>query len=117
MLKGNSEATKMNVTIEGIGDDACFHGFGLGIINGTGVEVRNMAFFYQGSSNDNMEIKGTHHIWVHNNDYFYGEQGGGDHGKGDGALDSKDGATFCTFSYNHFHDTGKSNLCGMKSET
>ena len=117
LLKGNSDATKMNVTIEGIGDDACFHGFGLGIINGTGVEVRNMAFFYQGSSNDNMEIKGTHHIWVHNNDYFYGEQGGGDHGKGDGALDSKDGATFCTFSYNHFHDTGKSNLCGMKSET
>ena len=117
LLKGNSEATKMNVTIEGIGDDACFHGFGLGIINGTGVEVRNMAFFYQGSSNDNMEIKGTHHIWVHNNDYFYGEQGGGDHAKGDGALDSKDGATFCTFSYNHFHDTGKSNLCGMKSET
>ena len=117
LLKGNSEATKMNVTIEGIGDDACFHGFGLGIINGTGVEVRNMAFFYQGSSNDNMEIKGTHHIWVHNNDYFYGEQGGGDHAKGDGALDSKDGASFCTFSYNHFHDTGKSNLCGMKSET
>ena len=117
LLKGNSEATKMNVTIEGIGDDACFHGFGLGIINGTGVEVRNMAFFYQGSSNDNMEIKGTHHIWVHNNDYFYGEQGGGDHAKGDGALDSKDGASFCTFSYNHFHDTGKSNLCGMKKET
>ena len=28
LLKGNSEATKMNVTIEGIGDDACFHGFG-----------------------------------------------------------------------------------------
>ena len=117
LLKGNSEATKMNVTIEGIGDDACFHGFGLGIINGTGVEVRNMAFFYQGSSSDNMEIKGTHHIWVHNNDYFYGEKGGGDHAKGDGALDSKDGASFCTFSYNHFHDTGKSNLCGMKSET
>ena len=117
LLKGNSEATKMNVTIEGIGDDACFHGFGLGIINGTGVEVRNMAFFYQGSSSDNMEIKGTHHIWVHNNDYFYGEKGGGDHAKGDGALDSKDGASFCTFSYNHFHDTGKSNLCGMKKET
>ena len=117
LLKGNNEATKMNVTIEGIGDDACFHGFGLGIINGTGVEVRNMAFFYQGSSSDNMEIKGTHHIWIHNNDYLYGEKGGGDHAKGDGALDSKDGATFCTFSYNHFHDTGKSNLCGMKKET
>ena len=117
LLKGNSETTEMNVTIEGIGDDACFNGFGLGIINGTNVEVRNMAFFNQGSSNDNMEIKGTQHIWVHNNDYFYGEKGSGDHGKGDGSLDSKDGASFCTFSYNHYHDTGKSNLCGMKKET
>ena len=117
LLKGNSISTEMNVTIEGIGDDACFNGFGLGLVNGTSVEVRNMAFFYQGSSNDNMEIKGTNHIWVHNNDYFYGEKGSGDHGKGDGSLDSKDGASFCTFSYNHFHDTGKSNLCGMKSET
>lgn len=117
LLKGNSATTVMNVTIEGIGDDACFNGFGLGIINGTNVEVRNMAFFNQGSSNDNMEIKGTQHIWVHNNDYFYGEKGSGDHGKGDGSLDSKDGASFCTFSYNHYHDTGKSNLCGMKKET
>ena len=48
-----------------------------------------MAFFNQGSSNDNMEIKGTQHIWVHNNDYFYGEKGSGDHGKGDGSLDSQ----------------------------
>ena len=117
LLKGNSISTEMNVTIEGIGDDACFNGFGLGLVNGTSVEVRNMAFFNQGSSYDNMEIKGTQHIWVHNNDYFYGEKGSGDHGKGDGSLDSKDGASFCTFSYNHFHDTGKSNLCGMKSET
>lgn len=117
LLKGNNATTVMNVTIEGIGDDACFNGFGLGIINGTNIEVRNMAFFNQGSSNDNMEIKGTQHIWVHNNDYFYGEKGSGDHGKGDGSLDSKDGASFCTFSYNHYHDTGKSNLCGMKNET
>ena len=117
LLKGNNATTVMNVTIEGIGDDACFNGFGLGIITGTNVEVRNMAFFNQGSSNDNMEIKGTQHIWVHNNDYFYGEKGSGDHGKGDGSLDSKDGASFCTFSYNHYHDTGKSNLCGMKKET
>lgn len=117
LLKGNNEETVMNVTVEGIGDDACFNGFGFGIINGTNVEVRNMAFFFQGSSDDNMEIKGTQHIWVHNCDYFYGEQGGGDHGKGDGSLDSKDCASFCTFAYNHYHDTGKSNLCGMKSES
>lgn len=116
LLKGNSESTVMNVTLEGIGDDACFHGFGLGLVNGTNVEVRNLAFFYQGSSDDNMETKGTQHLWVHNCDYFYGEKGSGDHGKGDGSLDSKDCASFCTFAYNHYHDTGKSNLCGMKGE-
>lgn len=116
LLKGNDEKTVMNVTIEGIGDDACFHGFGLGLFKGTNVEVRNMAFFFQGSADDNMEAKGTQHLWVHNCDYFYGAQGGGDHGKGDGSLDSKDCASYCTFAYNHYHDTGKSNLCGMKSE-
>ncbi len=117
LLKGNDAKTTMNVTIEGVGEDACFRGFGLGIVNGTGVEVRNMAYFLQGASDDNMEIKGTQHVWVHNCDYFYGAKGSGDHGKGDGSLDSKDCASFCTFSYNHYHDTGKSNLCGMKSET
>lgn len=117
LLKGNDASTVMNVTIEGIGEDACFHGFGLGIINGTGVEVRNLAYFLQGASDDNMEVKGTQHIWVHNCDYFYGAKGSGDHGKGDGSLDSKDKASFCTFAYNHYHDAGKSNLCGMKSET
>ncbi|MDE6125376.1 MAG: pectate lyase, partial [Muribaculaceae bacterium] len=69
-----------------------------------------------GSSNDNLEVKGTNHIWIHNNDFFYGQGGSGDHGKGDGSLDAKDDCTFATFSYNHFFDTGKSNLCGMKSE-
>ena len=116
LLKGNSEETVMNVTLEGIGEDACFNGFGLGLVNGTNIEVRNLAFFNQGSSNDNMETKGSQHLWVHNCDYFYGAKGSGDHGKGDGSLDSKDCASFCTFAYNHYHDTGKSNLCGMKSE-
>lgn len=116
LLKGNDENTVMNVTIEGIGEDACFNGFGLGLVNGTNIEVRNLAFFNQGSSDDNMETKGSQHLWVHNCDYFYGAKGGGDHAKGDGSLDSKDCASFCTFAYNHYHDTGKSNLCGMKSE-
>ena len=116
LLKGNDGETVMNVTIEGIGEDACFNGFGLGLVNGTNIEVRNLAFFNQGSSDDNMETKGSQHLWVHNCDYFYGAKGGGDHAKGDGSLDSKDCASFCTFAYNHYHDTGKSNLCGMKSE-
>ena len=116
LLKGNNGEIVMNVTIEGIGEDACFNGFGLGLVDGTNIEVRNLAFFNQGSSDDNMETKGSQHLWVHNCDYFYGAKGGGDHAKGDGSLDSKDCASFCTFAYNHYHDTGKSNLCGMKSE-
>ena len=116
LLKGNNGEVVMNVTIEGIGEDACFNGFGLGLVDGTNIEVRNLAFFNQGSSDDNMETKGSQHLWVHNCDYFYGAKGGGDHAKGDGSLDSKDCASFCTFAYNHYHDTGKSNLCGMKSE-
>lgn len=116
LLKGNDASTEMGVTIEGIGDDAIFDGFGMGFVNGCDVEVRNMAIKDQGSSNDNMEIKGTEHIWVHNIDFFYGAKGSGDHAKGDGSLDCKDDCTYATFSYNHFWDTGKSNLCGMKSE-
>lgn len=117
LLKANNTTTNLQVTIEGVGNDASFKGFGIGLVNGAGVEVRNLAIMLHGSSNDNLEIKGTHHIWVHHVDFFYGQKGGGDHDKGDGSLDSKDGCSYATFSYNHFIDSGKCNLCGMKSET
>ncbi|SFZ92750.1 pectate lyase [Flaviramulus basaltis] len=53
------------------------------------------------------------HIWVHNVDFFYGDAGGdADQAKGDGALDCKR-STYVTFSYNHFWDSGKSNLLGL----
>ncbi len=116
LLKGNNTSIDFQVTIEGIGDDATLKGFGLGFVDGMGAEVRNLGIMLHGSSNDNLEIKGTNHIWVHNNDFFYGQKGGGDHDKGDGSLDAKDDCTYATFSYNHFFDSGKSNLCGMKSE-
>ena len=57
------------------------------------------------------------HIWVHNCDLFYGHAGGdADQAKGDGALDTKKSA-YITHSFNHFYDTGKSNLQGMTSES
>ncbi len=117
LLKANNTTIDLAVTIEGIGDDVVFKGFGIGVVSGCDVEIRNMAVFYQGSSDDNMEIKGTQHVWVHHCDYFYGAKGGGDHDKGDGSLDCKDNCSFATFSYNHFWDSGKSILCGMKKET
>ena len=57
------------------------------------------------------------HIWVHNCDFFYGEPGSdSDQAKGDGALDCKK-STYVTFSYNHFWDSGKSNLLGLSEDT
>jgi pectate lyase len=54
---------------------------------------------------------------VHNCDLFYGHAGSdGDQAKGDGAMDSK-GSKYVTISYNHFWDTGKSNLLGLSEKT
>ena len=79
-LKGNGDDTEMNVTLEGIGDDATFNGFGM--------------TFYNGNAGSAADQK-----------------------KGDGSLDVKDDSRYCTFSYNHFWDSGKTSLCGMKSES
>ena len=58
------------------------------------------------------------HIWVHNLDLFYGQAGSdSDQKKGDGTVDLKGNSQYVTISYNHFWDSGKSSLCGMKSES
>ena len=115
-LKGNSETTEMNVTLEGIGDDATFNGFGMTFYNGTKVEMRNIGLV--NFNDDGVQLKGTQHAWIHHMDFFYGRAGSdADQKKGDGSLDVKDDSRYCTFSYNHFWDSGKSSLCGMKSET
>jgi len=57
------------------------------------------------------------YVWVHNCDLFYGNAGSdADQIKGDGAMDCKK-STWVTFSYNHFWDTGKSNLLGLSEGT
>ncbi|MDE7263207.1 MAG: InlB B-repeat-containing protein [Anaeroplasmataceae bacterium] len=107
------------VTIEGIGEDATANGWGLRIKGSSNVEVRNLGFMNCNSSEtDDVGLQqDNHHIWVHNCDFFYGDAGSDkDQVKGDGALDTKK-STYVTHSYNHFWDTGKTNLQGMKSET
>jgi len=107
------------LTIEGIGNDATFNGFGLVMKNSSNVEVRNIGFMNCNSSEgDDCGLQqGNNHIWVHNCDFFYGDAGSdADQAKGDGALDTKT-STYVTHSYNHFWDNGKCNLQGMKSET
>ena len=107
------------LTIEGIGNDTTFNGFGLVMKNSSNVEARNLGFMNCNSSEgDDCGLQQKNdHIWVHNCDFFYGDAGSdADQVKGDGALDTKT-STYVTHSYNHFWDNGKCNLQGMKSES
>jgi len=112
-LKGKSAYTEMNITIEGVGEDAAVHGFGFLVRNSGNVEFRNfavMAFMDDGISLDTKNCN----IWVHNMDIFYGSTGGdSDQAKGDGSVDIKGASTNVTVSYVHFWDSGKCSLCGM----
>ncbi len=112
------DTAKAGITVEGIGTDTVFNGFGLVMKNCSNVEVRNIGFMNCDSSEgDDCGLQqGNDHIWVHNCDFFYGHAGSdADQVKGDGALDTKT-STYVTHSYNHFWDNGKCNLQGMKSE-
>ena len=107
-VKGNSANTNMNITIEGIGEDATFNGFGILIRNSGNVEIRNIGFV--NFMDDGISVDTDNcNLWMHNNDFFYGSGGSGDKAKGDGSLDIKK-SHYCTVSYNHFWDSGKCNL-------
>ncbi len=105
-----------NITFEGVGDDATTFHWSLLLRSAENVEVRNIAvmeFYDDGISLDT----DNYNCWIHNCDIFYGQDRGGDQKKGDGSLDVKSGSDYCTFSYNHFWDSGKSSLCGMKEDS
>ena len=109
-----------NVTFEGIGDDATLYEAGVAVFQSTGIEVRNLGLMNWGGGKDGdgITLKQSLGVWVHNNDVFYGNAGSdGDQAKGDGSMDLKDNSQYVTVSYNHFWDSGKMSLCGMKSES
>ena len=116
-IKGASSYQDMGVTIEGIGEDATINGFGFLLRNAANVEIRNlgiMNFMDDGISMDT----NNKNLFIHDNDFFYGQAGGdSDQAKGDGTTDIKGDSQFVTISYNHYFDSGKSSLCGMKSES
>ena len=116
-IKGKNAYSNLNLTIEGIGEDAGIHGFGMLIRNAGNVELRNFAVM--ACLDDSVSLDTSNcNVWVHNMDLFYGQTGGdADQAKGDGTVDVKGKSTFVTVSYNHFFDSGKSSLCGMKGET
>lgn len=116
-VKGNSNYSEMPITIEGIGNDAAIHGFGILVRNCKSTEFRNFAIML--CMDDCLSLDSYNsNVWVHNMDFFYGSTGGdADQAKGDGTVDIKGLSKNCTVSYNHFFDSGKCSLGGMKSET
>lgn len=111
----NANNASSYITFEGVGSDAYANGWGLRIKNASNIEVRNIGFMLtDAAEGDNVGLQQTNdYVWVHNNDLFYGSAGGdADQAKGDGAMDAKK-SNYVTMSYNHFWDTGKSNLLGL----
>lgn len=111
------KGAKMNMTFEGVGDDATVYGFGFLLRNATSVEFRNLAIMR--CLDDAMSLDTNNsHVWIHNMDLFYGKKGSAaDQAKGDGTVDIKANSQYITVAYNRFWDNGKASMCGMKSET
>ena len=107
----------MDMTFEGVGDDATVYGFGFLLREAESVEFRNFAIMR--CLDDAMSLDTNNsHVWVHNMDLFYGKKGGAaDQAKGDGTVDIKGDSKYVTVAYNRFWDNGKASMCGMKSET
>lgn len=116
-VKGKSGYTEMSLTFEGVGEDATVHGFGFLVRNAKGIEFRNFAIMNCLDDALSLDTQ-NQHVWIHNMDFFYGQAGGDkDQAKGDGTVDLKGNSQYVTIAYNRFWDSGKSSLCGMKSET
>ena len=116
-IKGKGAHSVMNMTFEGVGDDATVYGFGFLLRNTKSVEFRNFAIMR--CLDDAMSLDTDNsHVWIHNMDLFYGKKGSAaDQAKGDGTVDIKGDSKYVTVAYNRFWDNGKASMCGMKSET
>lgn len=115
----NANNANSYLTIEGVGSDAVVNGMGVRLKSASNIEVSNLGFMNCNSTaGDDIGMQQDNdHIWVHNNDLFYGNAGSdADQIKGDGAMDNKN-STYCTFSYNHFWDNGKASLLGLSEGT
>lgn len=116
-IKGRNADSELNITLEGIGEDATIKGFGFLIRNAKSLELRNFAIMNFMDDGVSMDTDNSN-IWVHHLDVFYGKKGSAaDQVKGDGSIDIKSDSKYITVSYCHFWDAGKSSLCGMKSES
>lgn len=116
-IKGRNNTVPMNVTLEGIGEDAAIMGFGMLLRNAVSVELRNFGVIH--CMDDCISIDTDNkNCWIHHIDLFYGKPGSdSDQAKGDGSIDIKGNSRYITVAYCHFLDCGKTSLCGMKKES
>lgn len=107
-LQVKGKGQQMNLTLEGVGNDATLNGFGVLIRNCSYVELRNFAVMMYPEDGISLDTN-NEHIWGHHLDIFYGQNKGGDKAKGDGSFDVK-GTKYATISAIHYWDSGKCNL-------
>ncbi len=126
-----------NLTIEGIGEDACMDGWGVHFIAddetgkypgaGESFEVRNIIFRnypedavgMEGQQEDNRLKDPVERCWIHHNSFYPGyceNPAESDKAEGDGSCDFKRGRYY-TLSYNYFVDCHKTNLIGSGDST
>ena len=118
-----------DITIEGVGTDACIDGWGLHFICedaapelGKSFEVRNLAFRnvpedavgMEGVQNGDTVTASVERCWIHHNEFYVpsiANPAESDKKQGDGACDFKRGQYF-TNSYNLYDGYHKTNLVG-----
>ncbi len=120
-----------NLTIEGIGEDACVFGWGFHFIaagkGGQGFEVRNLRFEdypedavgMEGQQEGSTLTVPVQRCWIHHNSFYPGycaNPAESDKGEGDGSCDFKRGRYY-TLSYNYFVDCHKTNLVGSSDSS
>lgn len=109
MIESKSTA---GLTVEGVGTDAGFYGWGIKIAHASDAEIRNLHFDW--NFEDAIEIQDSKRVWIHDNSFTVGHQDDpseADKDHGDGSCDAKR-SDHVTISYNHFYATAKTCLLG-----
>ncbi len=109
-----------NFTLEGVGEDAVLHGWVITFKRSNNIEVRNLATMWGGEGGEGSSFvleDQNYNSWFHNIDFFYNAPGkDADQVKGDGTIDLKKKSSYCTISYNHMWDIGKTCVSGGPDE-
>ena len=105
------------VTIEGVGPNSGFIGWGIGSGNNSDTEFRNLTM--RDCVEDAIGFEKSTKLWIHNNNFYSGynpKDSSAERDKlhGDGSCDLRE-CNNVTVSYNHFDTTDKTSLIGSSS--